>query len=160
MSLADNSINTLTGPLYLQSLGLGGIDILAGKIMIDQEGNLTIEGDATIKGSLFANIIQPLDEQDLVIDLAHSEEATGSGFGDLLVKGLDGEIVASIDASGAAQFASLDITRRGVGLRRPGPSGFDCSGGFKNDRMENNLERHFLGCLVYVLRRTDAWRAS
>ncbi|MCJ7829613.1 hypothetical protein MUP50_00800, partial [Patescibacteria group bacterium] len=30
LSLADNAINTLSGPLYLQSLGLGGIDILAG----------------------------------------------------------------------------------------------------------------------------------
>lgn len=109
MVLADSSINTLTGPLYLQNLGLGGIDILAGKIVIDQEGNLTVEGDVTVKGSLFANMIQPLDEQDLIINLSHSEEATGSGFGQLLVKGIDGEVVASIDASGSAQFASLDI---------------------------------------------------
>ncbi|PJC28308.1 hypothetical protein CO054_00845, partial [Candidatus Shapirobacteria bacterium CG_4_9_14_0_2_um_filter_39_11] len=118
LSLSDNAVNTLSGPLYLQSLGLGGIDILAGKIIIDSSGNLTVEGDVTIKGRLATNIISPLPEGDLVIDLAQiptSQESfqdtseVKSGFGQLLVKGFDGQTVASIDASGSAYFASLGL---------------------------------------------------
>ncbi len=110
LSLADSSINTLYGPLYLQSLGLGGIDILAGKIVIDKHGNATFEGDLTVKGRLAANTISPLPENDLVIDLAQipvGPEVTQSAFGKLLVKGLDGQTVAFIDASGSARFAEV-----------------------------------------------------
>jgi len=120
LSLADNAVNTLSGPLYLQSLGLGGIDILAGKIVIDSSGNLIVSGDVTIKGKLATKSINPLPENDLVIDLAQlpitSEEndgfeleATQSAFGKLLVKGFEGQTVASIDASGSAYFASLGL---------------------------------------------------
>jgi len=126
LALADSSINSLSGTLYLNSLGLGGIDILAGKIVIDSSGNLTVSGDVTVKGNLAANTLRPLPEQDLVIDLAnarehlpgvpsstpkHLEGDTGvsSGFGKLLVKGTDGQTVASIDASGSATFAKLNI---------------------------------------------------
>jgi len=122
LSLVNNSIDIFSGPLYLQSLGLGGIDILAGKIVIDEHGNATFEGDVTIKGKLTASSINPLPENDLVIDLAQipiinenetesdlSNQATQSAFGKLLVKGFEGQIVASIDASGSAYFASLDL---------------------------------------------------
>jgi len=120
LSLADNAVNTLFGPLYLQSLGLGGIDILAGKIVIDEHGNVIFSEDVTIKGDLFANTIKPINGQDLVIDLAQipvaaepgielPPEASESAFGKLLVKGFDGKTVASIDASGNAFFSSLDI---------------------------------------------------
>jgi len=118
LSLANNSIDTFSRPLYLQSLGLGGIDILAGKIVIDEHGNATFEGDITIKGKLAAKSISPLEENDLVIDLAQipmnslaadevSPEATQSAFGKLLVKGVDGQTVASIDASGSARFVEV-----------------------------------------------------
>ena len=43
------SINTLAGSLYLQNQGLGGIDILAGKIRIDTSGNLVSEATITAK---------------------------------------------------------------------------------------------------------------
>jgi len=117
LTLSDNSLNTLTGPLYLQNLGLGGIDILAGKIVIDEHGNATFEGDVTVKGNLAAKTIRPLPENDLVIDLAQipltatesGGENTDSGFGQLLVKGLNGQTVASIDASGSATFSKLNI---------------------------------------------------
>lgn len=118
LSLADNAVNTLSGPLYLQSLGLGGIDILAGKIVIDEHGNAIFEGDVTIKGRLATKTISPLPENDLVIDLAQipitnefelPDQATQSAFGNLLIKGFEGETVASIDASGSAFFASLGI---------------------------------------------------
>jgi hypothetical protein len=39
------SINNVGGTLKLQSLGAGGIDILAGKVKIDTEGNITTAGN-------------------------------------------------------------------------------------------------------------------
>ncbi len=43
----DGEINTLAGDLYLQKSGLGGLDILDGKITIDASGNLTATGTIT-----------------------------------------------------------------------------------------------------------------
>ncbi|MBU4016147.1 hypothetical protein KKF69_01570, partial [Patescibacteria group bacterium] len=43
------SINTLSGPLKLQSDGLNGLDILNGKIAIDTKGNITTQGEITAK---------------------------------------------------------------------------------------------------------------
>jgi len=103
LAIADNSINSLTGPLYLNSLGLGGLNILAGKITINQHGDMTIEGNLTVKGVLAVNQLSPLPEKDLVIDL----EEKPSKFGKLLVKGVDNQVVASIDASGSAQFKQI-----------------------------------------------------
>lgn len=113
MSLADNSINTLTGPLYLQNLGLGGIDILAGKVVIDEQGNAVFEGDITIKGRLALSEIEPLPEQDIVVNLVNQVDQVNqeSKFGNLLVKGVDDEIVASIEASGTATFKKLAIAK-------------------------------------------------
>ena len=64
----------------------------------------------TIKGKLAAKSISPLPENDLVIDLAQipiTNEATQSAFGNLLIKGFDGQTVASIDASGSARFTEV-----------------------------------------------------
>jgi hypothetical protein len=46
---SGSTINTLSGNLYLQSEGLGGIDILAGKISIDTKGNMVVRGSITAK---------------------------------------------------------------------------------------------------------------
>ena len=43
------SINTLSGPLKLQSLALGGLDILNGKVTIDTNGNVQIAESITAK---------------------------------------------------------------------------------------------------------------
>ena len=45
-----SEIYTLSGDLKLQSLGLGGIDILAGKVTIDPSGNVTVQNNVTAKG--------------------------------------------------------------------------------------------------------------
>ena len=46
---AAASINTLSGPLKLQSLALGGLDILSGKVTIDTNGNIQTSGIVTAK---------------------------------------------------------------------------------------------------------------
>lgn len=43
------SINTLSGDLYLQNQGWGGIDILSGKVTIDKDGNVNIQSNLTAK---------------------------------------------------------------------------------------------------------------
>ena len=108
--LDSNGINSLTGPLYLNSLGLGPVDILAGKVVIDIEGNVKMVGNLAVGGKIEAgrlvlggnNFQQDQNPKD-----SKDEE---SGFGKLLeIKNSLGETVASIDASGSAQFASLAI---------------------------------------------------
>ncbi|HSW88860.1 MAG TPA: hypothetical protein VLG12_06885, partial [Candidatus Saccharimonadales bacterium] len=43
------SINTFAGDLKLQNQGIGGIDILSGKVMIDTDGNVNIKQTITAK---------------------------------------------------------------------------------------------------------------
>ncbi|HVF69452.1 MAG TPA: hypothetical protein VNA13_02700, partial [Xanthomonadales bacterium] len=43
------TLNTTSGPLMLQSDGVNGIDILDGKIVIDTEGNMKVNGILTVK---------------------------------------------------------------------------------------------------------------
>jgi len=119
-----NSINVLAGTLYLQNQGGGGIDLLAGKVTIDPIGNAVFEGNLTIKATLFAGLVKPLDGGDLTIDLSHSatdsSQPANVGFGRLLAKGVNRETVFSLDASGSAQFSgelaatSFKITRDAV----------------------------------------------
>ena len=45
----DGEIYTIAGDLKLQSLGLGGIDILNGKVTIDTKGNIVTKGEITAK---------------------------------------------------------------------------------------------------------------
>ena len=50
--LDDNgnaSINTLSGNLKLQNYGMGGLDILSGKVVIDKDGNVNIQKTVTAK---------------------------------------------------------------------------------------------------------------
>ncbi|MEO0087789.1 MAG: hypothetical protein ABIK90_06920, partial [candidate division WOR-3 bacterium] len=131
LNLADNAINTFNEPLYLQSFGLAGIDILAGKIRIDKSGNAIFSANLEVQGELIAKEIKPAENQNLVINLANipieenlleenellppaSTQLAESGFGKLLIKGIDGETVVSIDASGSALFAG-DIVASGSG---------------------------------------------
>lgn len=109
LELADSSINVLDGPLFLQNLGGGGLDILAGKITINEKGDAVFSGDLTVKGSLFASLIRPTEGKDLVIELGKDNEPTPDGntpsaFGRLMIAG-NGRPAAIIDASGSAQFA-------------------------------------------------------
>jgi len=43
------TINTLSGPLKLQSLAINGIDMFNGKVTIDTEGNMNTAGEITAK---------------------------------------------------------------------------------------------------------------
>jgi len=74
LQLGVNSLNSLTGTLYLQNYGFGDLDILGGKVKIDSQGNLAVAGNAEIekdlkvKKSLFANLLKPLEGGEIVIE--------------------------------------------------------------------------------------------
>jgi len=46
---SGSAINTLSGPLKLQSLALGSVELLGGKVKVDKDGNLTVEKTLTAK---------------------------------------------------------------------------------------------------------------
>lgn len=48
-SLNEAAINTLAGPLKLQSLALNGVEIMGDKIVIDTNGNITVQGEVTVE---------------------------------------------------------------------------------------------------------------
>src|SRR5258708_5728224 len=101
--LADNSINVLGGDLNIQPLKQGGISFLSGKVYIDVEGNLTVNGNATVKGTLFANVLSPIPGSDLVVKLATSSGA-------FVIKNASGSAVAKINNEGDATFRKLNLS--------------------------------------------------
>ncbi|MBI2594202.1 hypothetical protein HYW39_00730 [Candidatus Curtissbacteria bacterium] len=84
LSLADKSINVLGGNLELQPLKQGGIAFVGGEVEIDTQGNLKVNGnayfakDVEVNGKLAANIISPLADQDLVVELGSTNQESGS----------------------------------------------------------------------------------
>ncbi len=91
-----NTINTLSAPLKLQSLAMAPIEIMAGRVRIDTSGNVQIAGDLYVAGEIEASGLTLRE----------------SGFGNLLnLVNLEGDEVATIDASGAAQFTNLTINK-------------------------------------------------
>jgi hypothetical protein len=81
--------------------------MLAGKVVIDTEGNVQIAG------TLAAKEIKALPDSDLTLNLERQNTQgliePESGFGKLLVKGVGNETVASIDAEGNAAFKKITI---------------------------------------------------
>ena len=73
--LANNTINTLGSDLQLQPLRQANLSIMGNLINIDTNGNLKVEGnatfahDVTIKGKLATNLIAPIPDSDLVVQL-------------------------------------------------------------------------------------------
>ena len=115
MTFVDNTINTLGTSLELQPLKQGNLSIMAGLIIIDTDGNMTVSGnanfakDVTVQGKLATNIISPLANNDLSINLA----GNGSTNSALLVKNASGSGVIKLDqegniaASGSGTFADI-----------------------------------------------------
>ncbi|MBL7078480.1 hypothetical protein ISS42_02385 [Candidatus Shapirobacteria bacterium] len=99
--LTENSLIALDNILYLQPTG-GKIDLLAGILIIEDNGQVAINGNLTVSGHIAASEFKGTDG-DFVVNLGES------GFGQLLVKGQGEQIVASINASGSATFAKLNI---------------------------------------------------
>lgn len=129
MILTENSINVLGGTLELQGLRQGNISFMGGLLTIDTDGNLKHFGNATfaknveVRGKLAANILAPIPNQDLVIELnnsviANSSEARpNSRDSEFQVRNSSNSAVLSVNAlgdliaSGTATLGSLNIIR-------------------------------------------------
>ncbi|MBI2267822.1 MAG: hypothetical protein HYU80_00020 [Candidatus Blackburnbacteria bacterium] len=118
--LASDSLSVVGGKLNL--LGSEGVDIMAGTLIVDAQGNVSVNGNLNIIGRLTASTIGAQEGGDLTLDLGRTNSSNlsnesnstnltseSSGFGELLVRGVNGETVASIDASGSATFRKLVI---------------------------------------------------
>ncbi len=76
----DNSFNSLTSPLQIQSLALAPVEIMAGKIKIETNGDVTIQGNVAIAGKL--DVEEGIDTQKLSTEsliIATPEESSPSG---------------------------------------------------------------------------------
>ncbi len=120
MVLADNSINTLGTTLQIQSLRQGNLSIMGGLLTVDTDGNLNVSGnatfgkDVTVRGKLAANIIRPVPDSDLVVQLDGGQSSEGNKPGSsLVVKDKSGSQKLSINqlgdilASGSGKFGSI-----------------------------------------------------
>jgi len=93
--LGENSLNSLTAPLKIQSLALAPIEIMDGLVTIDTHGNVQIAGDLNVAGK----ITTPQLDAGVV-------NATGSGtFNSLVISAPDATDAAQI-ATGSAQTNS------------------------------------------------------
>lgn len=53
--IGDGNIDSLTTPLNIQGSGAQALNLMAGKVAIDTSGNVTIQGDLKVLGTLDAN---------------------------------------------------------------------------------------------------------
>ena len=106
IAIGENSVSALSEILYLQPSG-GKIDFLAGVMTVEDNGTVTINGNLSVTGSIAANEYRG-SGGDFNINLAKNDPE--SGFGNLMIKGRKGNVVASIDASGSASFEKLNIS--------------------------------------------------
>jgi len=97
----DSSINTLSTPLKLQSLAATPIEIMAGLVRIETNGDVKITGNVAIAGNL--TVGGKIETSNITLK-ADPE----SKFGQILeISNNQGVIMASVNASGSAVFSSV-----------------------------------------------------
>jgi hypothetical protein len=96
----NNSIDTLSAPLRIQSLAMAPVEIMDGLVTIDTKGNVNIAGDLFVAGRIKSSGLT-LQGASL-----QGTEATSSAAL-LTLQNESGQEVASVNASGSAQFNSL-----------------------------------------------------
>jgi len=103
------SINTLNGDLKLQSDGLGGIDILNGKITIDTSGNITTTAEITAK--------------KYNVD---TEDVASASLGTITIPAGDTQISASTSAltTNSRIFATPDALPVAISTKKTGSNTF------------------------------------
>jgi len=95
--LTVNSIDTLSAPLSIQSLAMAPVEIMAGKVRVDTNGDVTISGNLFVAGKIESSGLTLKD---------------AGGFGELLnLEDGSGNQVGSISASGSAEFNSVTADR-------------------------------------------------
>ena len=109
----DNTINTLSSPLKIQSLAMASVEVMGGLVTIDTKGNVNIAGNLAIGGNL--DVAGRVASSGLTLkdtignvqgDNLYMSDATASGSL-LTLQNSSGNVVSSVDASGSAQFNNL-----------------------------------------------------
>ncbi|OGG26096.1 hypothetical protein A2960_03805, partial [Candidatus Gottesmanbacteria bacterium RIFCSPLOWO2_01_FULL_39_12b] len=140
--IENNKIASIGDKLYLSSLDT--VDILGGKLIVDNSGNLTVGGTLIAKGGIATDEIKSING-DITIDLSNDDANTipdrhtysdpGSsyindrigGFGKLLIKGENDLTVSSIDSGGNATFSGT-LTAEKLNLSKSGSDLEDTKG--------------------------------
>lgn len=110
VELGASGIESFGDTLYIQKSRLASLDIMNGTLVVNTLGNVMVNGNLEISGILGVNTIAPTNTSDLTFDISKTA-SDSSQFGKILVKGSNGNIVATITASGSARFAE-DIEAR------------------------------------------------
>lgn len=121
MRISDTSINTIGTELALQPLRQANISLMGGLVVINTEGNAIFNKDVTVHGKFAANLIVPVPDQDLLMQLptdksgkpSKFEIQTGTGSAALTVNQY-GDVVASGSGSFANVAAKAFTIIRGV----------------------------------------------
>ncbi|HMS22148.1 MAG TPA: site-specific integrase [Candidatus Levybacteria bacterium] len=121
---SGNSINTLGTDLAIQPLKQGAVSFLAGAVRIEADGQLFVNENAifnknlSVRGKLMTNIISPLPDSDLSLQLPSG----GQKDAKLVVKNASNSAVLSISsrgdihASGSATISKLNFNIVGQAL--------------------------------------------
>jgi len=117
IKISKNGLETITDTLYLQKSKLANLDFMAGTMLIDTLGNVTIHGNLTINGNVsitgtlgVSDIKASSESADIAITLGDKEATPAS----LQIKNALKELVAEINASGSAKFTKLNMTESAV----------------------------------------------
>jgi hypothetical protein len=107
----ENTLNSLSTPLQIQSLAMAPIQIMAGLVMIDTHGNVQIAGDLVVAGKIRSS---GLTIQDASGTQVAQVDATGSAsFRDLAISGL--AIASDSSASDSAVINGVIETNATAG---------------------------------------------
>ena len=101
-----NSLNTLSAPLQIQSLAMAPIELMAGKVRIETNGDVAISGNLYVAGKIESSSLSiktSLNESDVA-----SIDASGSGTFKSVTT--DDLVVASSQTSDVSSIVNGEIT--------------------------------------------------
>jgi hypothetical protein len=106
LAIQGNTINSLSAPLEIQSLAMAPVELMAGKVKIETNGDVTISGNLYVAGKIEStslNIKASLDAADPLASI----DASGSGkFKSVTTDDL---VVASSEVSDASSIVNGEI---------------------------------------------------
>ncbi len=127
--ISGQTIDSGEETLHIQRFAKSPVAIMGGQLMIDTDGNVFLNRNLSVLGTVATNTISPLPQGDLTIDLNKPiYEATSSGsfdallpedkrtpsrFAKLIINGIGGAPAVTIDASGSARFEGDLAARTG-----------------------------------------------
>jgi hypothetical protein len=99
--IQTNSLNTISAPLSLQSLAMAPIEMMAGKLRIETNGDVKIQGNLYVAGVIESQGLTVKDDSDIqvaMVDASGSAEFKKISTGNLIIAG--GEATTSATLAG------------------------------------------------------------